>query len=228
VQHTHQSYFSNLTGPIDVDALMAFHRRNPGVVMEEGAGDGGGETATSEDQASEQTTDETKPEDKPEEGETKEAETDEGKSEDEGNTLSHEDAIAALKKTRKSEAGYRTRLRELEKVLENAKTPEEFEAAITELKTTNATEARSLMVENVVLHAKLPAELATTLTATLTKLAEAGSTREELEAHAKALAKFAPTEESDPENLEGGLIPRGSDGSFDPKAIALANRKRRY
>lgn len=143
--------------------------------------------------------------------------------EDEGDEsqskLSHEDALKALSKTRKSEAKYRTRLRELESKLENAKTPEEVESLLNEVKTENAREARTLLVENVALKHGLPADLAEALK---------GDTREELEAHAKVLAKYAPAPEVEEEDLSGGLNPSGNDESFDPVKLAREARRRRY
>lgn len=134
--------------------------------------------------------------------------------------LSHEDALQALDKTRKSEAKYRTRLREVEAKFEGAKTPEEIAAVIEEIKGENATEARALLVENVALKHRLPDDLASALR---------GDSREELEAHAKVLSKYVPDEgpSKDPENLSGGLNPSDDDESFDPAAIARRNRKSR-
>lgn len=124
-----------------------------------------------------------------------------------------------LSRVRGEAASYRTKLRDAESKLENAKTPEEFEAAVTELKNTNADLERSLTVTKVAAEHKLPPELAELLK---------GNTPEELAAHAKALAKFAPAEEV-PEHLSGGLDPSDSDQSFDPVAAAKkARTQRRY
>lgn len=212
---THQSYFANASGPVDVDALMAFHKTQypGGIVMEEQEGEGEESSSESADQESEQSAEEGSTEEQ-----STEESTEENESEDEGTKLSREDAIAALKKTRKSEAGYRTRLRELEQKLEQAKTPEEVESLVNETKKASAEETRALLVENVALAHKLPPELADALK---------GATREELEAHAKVLAKFAPDDDGEPDNLRGGLDPSDTDDSFDPRAVARANRSRR-
>lgn len=113
-----------------------------------------------------------------------------------------------LTKANQEAARYRTRLREVEKALEERKTPEQVEELLDNLRTERETAERSLLIENVALKHSLPAELAELLK---------GETREELEAHATALAKFAPKEETDdvpPGDLNGGLNP-GNDGSDD-------------
>jgi len=115
---------------------------------------------------------------------------------------------ANLTKANQEAARYRTRLREVEAALAERKTPEEVEELRLGLITERETAERSLLIENVALKHSLPAELAELLK---------GETREELEAHATALAKFAPKQESDdvpPGDLNGGLNP-GSDGSDD-------------
>jgi hypothetical protein len=127
-------------------------------------------------------------------------------------------ARSELSRVRSEAASYRTKLREAEAKLEGAKTPEEFEAAVTELKNTNATLERSLTVTKVAAKHQLPSELAELLK---------GDTEEELAAHAKVLAKFAPATEIDPDDLSGGLTPGGSDAAFDPVAAARKARQRR-
>ncbi|GAB3830188.1 hypothetical protein [Kribbella italica] len=124
-----------------------------------------------------------------------------------------------LTKVRGEAANYRTKLRDAEAKLGQAKTPEEYEAAVNELKTANADLERQVLVNTVATKHKLPDELAAVLQ---------GQTAEELEAHAEKLAKFAPAEEVEPENLSGGLKPGTSDtGAFDPVAASRAARKRR-
>lgn len=116
---------------------------------------------------------------------------------------------ANLTKANQEAAKYRTRLREVEKALEERKSPEEVEEIRQALITERETAERSLLIENVALKHNLPTELAELLK---------GSTREELETHATALAKFAPqSDEGDevpPGDLNGGLNP-GNDGSDD-------------
>lgn len=116
-------------------------------------------------------------------------------------------------KLRAEAANYRTRLREAERKLADAKTPEEVEAIVNELKETRETESRDLLVENVALKFKLPEKLAARLR---------GNTREELEADAAELAEFARIEVDDPDDLNGGLNPKHNrDGdSDDPGKLA--------
>lgn len=137
-----------------------------------------------------------------------------------GDELDLDGAKAALAKVRKSEAAMRVRLREAEAKLADAKTPEEVEALRQELSETNAAEARALVVENVALKFGLPDDLAARLK---------GSTREELEADAKELAKYAPSPEggNDPD-LGGGLDPSTDpDGGYDPQKRARELRAAR-
>lgn len=146
------------------------------------------------------------------EGETEETEGTEESNDGDGDGEQTEeipaDVLRAnLTKANQEAARYRTRLREVEKALEERKTPEEVEEIRLSLIAERETAERSLLIENVALKHSLPAELAELLK---------GETREELEAHAKALAKFAPKSADDvpPGDLNGGLNP-GNDGSDD-------------
>lgn len=169
------------------------------------------ETTTPDDEpTTEETTDEVTPEDA---DETTEEEA-------EKSQLSHEDALAALAKVRKEAAASRTRLREAEAKLAEAKTPDEVEAAIQSIKDANAADAKAMLIENVALKHKLPDDLASALK---------GDTREELEAHAKVLAKYAPVIDSDDPDLEGGLRPGDSgDEAIDMAAHVSRIRQNRY
>lgn len=112
---------------------------------------------------------------------------------------------ANLTKANQEAARYRTRLRDVEKALEERKTPEQVEELLDALKVERETAERSLLIENVALKHNLPTELAELLK---------GNSREELEEHAKTLAKFAPKQEGDvpPGDLDGGLNPgNGND-----------------
>lgn len=149
---------------------------------------------------------------KPEGDETPETET---KPEDE----LPEWARKELTKTRNEAAGYRTRLREAEDKLKDAKTPEEFESAITEFRTKNAELERNLVVTKVAAKYELPAELAARLQ---------GDDEAAIEADAKALAALVVTPQVDTENLRGGLNPTDDDDEFDPVKAAHAAKKRRY
>jgi hypothetical protein len=121
---------------------------------------------------------------------------------------------ANLTKANQEAARYRTRLREVEKALEERKSPEEVEELIANLKTERESAERALLIENVALKHNLPNELAELLK---------GETREALEEHAKVLAKFAPKsnegDEVPPGDLDGGLNPGndGNDDGLDPR-----------
>ncbi|MFE2988631.1 hypothetical protein [Streptomyces sp. NPDC059262] len=122
-----------------------------------------------------------------------------------------------LAKVRGEAAGYRTRLRDAETKLSGAKSPEEFEAALAEVKQKHAELERSVLVGTVARKFDLPEELAGRLR---------GTTPEELEADAKALQTLlAP---SAPPLLGGGLNPSDGDddGEMDPRK--LARRIRRF
>jgi hypothetical protein len=112
-------------------------------------------------------------------------------------------------------ANYRTRLREAEQKLSEAKTPEEVAAAVADLTSKNAELERSLLVTKVASKYELPAELAELLK---------GDDEAALAKHAQTLAKFASP--SDPESLSGGLTP-GDSQEFDPVAEARKARQRR-
>jgi hypothetical protein len=129
----------------------------------------------------------------------------------EADELTRDDAVAALAKVRKSEAKTRTRLRELEAQFKDAKTPEEVQEIIEKLAADNAGETRALLVENVALKHGLPDELRDVLK---------GNSRDELEAHAVVLKKYAPTGDDE---LEGGLTP----GTGDPSGADVADAVKR-
>lgn len=121
-----------------------------------------------------------------------------------------------LAKVRSEAAGYRTRLRDAETKLSEAKTPEEFDAALAEVKQKNAELEHSLVVASVARKYDLPEELAGRLR---------GSTPEELEADAKALqALITPAA---PPALGGGLTPSDNedDGEMDPRKLARRSRR---
>jgi hypothetical protein len=147
---------------------------------------------------------EEKPDDKPEEKESKDDDLPEW-------------ARKELTSVRAEAANYRTKLREAEAKLSEAKTPEEVAAAISELREQNAKLERTVLVTTVATNHKLPSDLAELLK---------GETKEELEAHAKVLAKYAPAEKSEPESLGGGLDPSDdNDGEMDPRKLAQRHRR---
>ncbi|AVO22492.1 scaffolding protein [Streptomyces phage Paedore] len=113
-------------------------------------------------------------------------------------------------------ANYRTKLRETEAKLSSAKTVEEFEAAVNELRAQNEALERTILLNTVAAKYELPAPLAKRLT---------GATAEELEADAKELQKLvAPPQ---PESLSGGLDPE-DDEDFDPVKAVQSARRNRY
>jgi hypothetical protein len=121
-----------------------------------------------------------------------------------------------LAKVRSEAAGYRTRLRDAEAKLSEAKSAEEFEAALAEVKARNAELEHSLVVASVARKYDLPEELAGRLR---------GATPEELEADAKALqALIIPAA---PPALGGGLTPSDDedDGEMDPRKLARRTRR---
>jgi hypothetical protein len=122
-----------------------------------------------------------------------------------------------LTKANAEAANYRTRLRDAETKLGSAKTVEEFETAVTDLKTANERLEAELLRERVARKFDLPDDLAGRLH---------GATVEELEADAKALAKYASTPATPPGSLSGGLDP-SDDDVFDPVAEARKARAAR-
>jgi hypothetical protein len=133
-----------------------------------------------------------------------------------------------LTKANTEAANYRTKLRDAEKALENAKTPEEVETILNgwknereEQERKDAEDARALLIENIALKHRLPEKIASRLV---------GNTREELEADAKELAADFAIEDDENVFLEGGLSPRNRDSdSDDPRELAkkYGGRKRR-
>jgi hypothetical protein len=135
--------------------------------------------------------------------------------EDEGTTLSPDDAVKAVSKLRKENASWRTKFRDLEAKMADAVTPEKIE----ELRNELAANSRALLVENVALKYDLPAELAERLT---------GDSREDLEADAKKLVKFVTAKgATSADDLSGGLDPSSDDGEFDAQEYARNMRRRK-
>lgn len=122
---------------------------------------------------------------------------------------------AKMSKLRGEAAGWRTQVRDLQRQLAEAVKPEDLEA----VKAQAAEQIKAYERDLVLAKHPLPEELAALLK---------GDTREELEAHAKALSKFVTPEPSDDDgDLDGGLDPSDRDGSFDPRAEAKRIRARR-
>lgn len=158
------------------------------------------------------------------EAEVEETEEAEEENAEEGGDELPDWAREKLTKANAEAANYRTKLREAEKALSEAKTPEQVEEILAgwkaereEQERKDAEEARALLIENIALKFKLPEKLAKRLV---------GSTREELEADAKELASDYAEDEDDI-FLEGGLSPRNRDSDpDDPRALSRKYRKR--
>lgn len=114
-----------------------------------------------------------------------------------------------LTKTRNEAASYRTRLRDAETKLTSAKSQEDIDAALTEMRTANAKLERDLLVATV--GANLPSELRELLK---------GDNEAELKAHAEVLKKFIPAGPTPPTSLAGGLDPSKTPDAFDPEDFA--------
>ncbi|MFI5861817.1 hypothetical protein [Streptomyces sp. NPDC051546] len=120
-----------------------------------------------------------------------------------------------LAKVRGEAAGYRTRLRDAETKLSGARGPEEFEAALADVKAKNAELEHSLVVATVARKFDLPEVLAARLR---------GTTPEELEADAQALQSLLAPQS--PPALGGGLDPSDEDdGEMDPRKLARRTRR---
>jgi hypothetical protein len=139
----------------------------------------------------------------------------------EGTTPAPEDELPEwarkeLTKVRGEAANYRTKLREAETSLQNAKTPEEFESARTELSKRIAELEHEVVVSKVARKFELPDELVPLLK---------GADEAALEAVAKTLQKYAVP--AAPESLGGGLTPSDdNDDEMDPRKLARRTRRR--
>ena len=127
------------------------------------------------------------------------------------------DALPEWARTKLSEANaqaasYRTKLREAEERLKSSKTVDEYVSATSALTDTIKGLERELLIRDVAAEYKLPKELAARLS---------GETKEELDADAKALAKFAtPTPAGrTPGNPGGGLNPSNGSGFSTPEEL---------
>lgn len=138
-------------------------------------------------------------------------------SDDDGSQLSDEALRTELKRVRQEASSRRIENRELKEQLAKAKTPEEFQAVQDRV----AQLERERLVSDVADGFKLPKELREVLK---------GETEEELKAHAKVLAQFAPAEkETPPPFLGGGLDPNDDDDDeMNPGALAKKVQKRRF
>lgn len=169
----------------------------------------------------EQNDDTQNPEGQTPEGQTPEGDKPEGQT-PEGDKPAEDElpewARKELTKARGDAASYRTRLREAEAKLAEAKTPEDIEAAVADLKAANADLERQIVVRDVAAKHNLPPALAKRLT---------GSTPEELEADAKELAKLVAPAPTTPSSPAGGLNPGDNDDSpSDPRTLARVARRR--
>lgn len=153
------------------------------------------------DEGQEPAADETPAEDATDEPDTKP---------DEDEAALPEWARKRLAKANGEAAKYRTSLREAEAKLKDAKTPEEFQAAVADLSKANHALERELVAAKFGLPDKLAARLE-------------GATREELEADAKELKALlpSPVDDVDARDLKGGLSPDSGDSAdADPAKLA--------
>lgn len=128
-----------------------------------------------------------------------------------------EDIKKDLKDANAEAAKWRTRLREVEKKLDEAKSPEEVEALVAEIKEANEKERLDLLRKNAALEAGLPKAMWGRLQ---------GTTAEELAEDAKSLSELFPSAEEDDAIPGGGLSPsRRATPDFDPKKIVADSRK---
>lgn len=117
-----------------------------------------------------------------------------------------------ISKANAEAANYRTRLRDAEQQLGGAKTVEEFQTAVQEVRTENQRLEAELLRERVARRFELPDDLAARLK---------GATAEELEADAKTLQKYAAPPPAAPASLAGGLDPSDdSDTETNPRELA--------
>jgi hypothetical protein len=204
------TYPTDLNQPGAIDELLAFHRATFGDArMEEGdeGGDGDGGTSTGE---ANEAGDEAGKTDETDEGKKK-AEDDEG-GEAKKSTLTPEQLQAELTRTRAEAANWRTKLREAEKRLSEAKSTEEYESAVNELREQVAAKDHEILKGRVAREHGLPDELAARLQ---------GTTEAELKADAEALKKFAAPSGVKKVELRGGLTPGDDpDDTDDPRELA--------
>lgn len=122
-----------------------------------------------------------------------------------------------LAKARSDAAKYRTSLREAEAKLSEAKTPEDLELAVREVRESNERLQRELLIRDVAAKHNLPPALAGRLN---------GATQEELEADAVELAKLVAPAPTAPAEPTGGLNPGAEDTEDDPRALARRYSRR--
>jgi hypothetical protein len=139
--------------------------------------------------------------------------TEDGKSEED---LDPKVLRKLLTDTRAEAANYRTKLREAETKLSEAKTPEDIEQAVADLKAQNEALERAVLVANVAREFELPSELAELLK---------GDDEAALKQHAKSLQKYVTPDT--PDSLDGGLNPSGVE-EFDPVAEYRKAKARKY
>lgn len=172
----------------DPAALIEFHRKTFGDARMDA--EGGDKSSESKD-------------DEAPKDESGKDESDDGK---DGQEDKDEDSVPPhvlrreLTDARAEAANYRVKLREAEKRLSEAKTVDEYESAVGDLRTQLASMERKVLVSDVARRFELPDALAARLQ---------GESKEELEADAKALAQFASAKV--PGHLSGGLDPSDED-----------------
>lgn len=201
----------DLSAPGGIEALLAFHRSVFGDARMEDEGD-------SNDDAPQEGADDADTEAGDEQEQEQEQEGGEEESEEsESESELPERTRTELRRLRAENANWRTKLRETQDALGKAKTPEEFEAATSELNSKIAELERRIVVDSVAKQFGLPDELAAVLQ---------GDDEAALKAHAKTLAKFVTAPGAGEPG--GGLNPNdGDDGVTDPGELARRHAPRR-
>lgn len=191
--------------PAAIDRLIAYHRSVFGDARMEDPKDGNDEAPPEGESSTTASTDD-------QSSTSGDSNAPKVKSEDE----LPEWARTELTRVRGEAANWRTKLREAQDNLAKAKTPEEFEAATTELQTKVTDLEGAMLRSSVAREHNLPDELAARLR---------GTNEAELKADAKLLQKFSAAH--DPATLDGGLTPdSGDDGEMDPHKLARQSRRR--
>lgn len=170
-----------------------------------------------DDQSTETTAEDTETQTGAEQETKAEEVTEEKPAEEEEEKLSPAELRKLVTKANAEAAATRVKLRETEARLSTAKTPEEFEAAVNDLRKQND----ELTKAKIAAEHALPPELAELLK---------GSTEEELIAHAKTLAQFAPKPATKTGPLKGGLNPNEEDpyAGKSPAELAAGRGRNGY
>lgn len=130
-------------------------------------------------------------------------------------------ARSELTRARNDAARYRTELRKLQQQTKDAKTPEEFEAAVREYQERIAALESEMLRERIARKYNLPDDLAELLK---------GDDENAIEEHAKRLQKYAaPAPAKSLDDLSGGMNPNEDEGTgLTPAQVAARVGRRRF